>query len=203
MSAFPLLYTFRRCPYAIRARLALAVAEVAYASCEVSLRAKPAELLAVSPKGTVPVLVVDAGFVIEESLDIMRWALRSQNPCSLSQADTALILTCDTTFKRALDGYKYAEVATHGADSHRDVCLSFLAELEHRLGGAAQLGGQRLAFVDLAVLPFVRQFAAVDTGWFGAQSLPNVQRWLQEHLASPLFIQVMQVPAQGVPRQLC
>jgi glutathione S-transferase len=200
VSVLPLLYTFRRCPYAIRARLALALAEIAYEPCEVSLRAKPAELLTVSPKGTVPVLVVEPGLVIDESLEIMRWALRATELCSVSEAEETLILACDTTFKRALDSYKYADVATVDSAAYRDVCVEFLAELERRLHGTAQLGGMRPTLVDFAVLPFVRQFAAVQPAWFPQQPLPNVQRWLQEHLASALFVQVMRAPVQGLAR---
>jgi glutathione S-transferase len=197
VSGLPVLYTFRRCPYAIRARLALALAGIAYEPREVSLRAKPPDLLIVSPKGTVPVLVVQPGVVIEESLDIMRWALRRTDLCSVSQSDAETIRACDTTFKPALDGYKYGERTVVGASSQRDVCLGFLAEIERRLAGAPQLGGQRPGQVDLAVMPFVRQFAAVQPAWFAKQPLPNVQHWLHEHLRSSLFVQVMQAPAQG------
>lgn len=192
--ADPILYSFRRCPYAMRARLALALA-VSASRCElreVKISAKPEAMLIASPKGTVPVLVLPDGRVIDESLDIMRWALASNDPEGwLTRDDAALIALNDGPFKHDLDRYKYPE--RHGVDPliHRASGVTFLNELEARLAGAGQLCGQEPGLTDAAIMPFVRQFAAIDREWFDAQPLPNLQSWLARHIASPLFETVM------------
>ena len=190
----PVLYSFRRCPYAIRARLALAVSGTAVAHREVKLRDKPAEMLAASPKGTVPVLVLPDGAVIDESLDIMRWALGRNDPDDwLAGDDAALIAANDGAFKVHLDRYKYPDrYAADGVD-HRAAGLAMLGALEQRLGEQAYLGGTRFGLADAAILPFVRQFAAVDREWFAAQELARVQGWLAAFVGSPLFEGVMVV----------
>ncbi|OYU14354.1 MAG: glutathione S-transferase [Alphaproteobacteria bacterium PA4] len=186
-SASPLLFSFRRCPYAIRARLALAVSGIDVAVHEVRLSAKPAALLAASPKATVPVLVLADGRVIDESLDIMRWALALHDPEHwLAHADAAVIATNDTAFKQHLDAWKY-----RGSGEDRDAGLAILAALDVRLAAQPQLGGARPGLTDMAILPFVRQFAAVDSAWFAGQPLPRLQHWLAAHLATPLFQRVM------------
>lgn len=198
MPALPILYTFRRCPYAIRARLAVAIAGVPVEQREVSLKAKPADMLAASPKGTVPVLVLPSGQVIDQSLDIMRWALAQHDPQGwLAHGDAHeaqhLIDTNDGPFKRLLDAYKYPErhperVATH----YRDEAVStVLASLDARLHKHPQLMGERVHLVDMALLPFVRQFAKVDAHWFAQAPLPALRHWLNTHLGSPLFETVM------------
>ena len=188
----PILFSFRRCPYAIRARLALLVSDTAFEIREVKLSDKPAELRAASPKATVPVLVLADGQVIDESLDIMRWALSRSDPEGwLGGDDAALIATNDGAFKHHLDRYKYPERHDTDPAEHRAACLGILAELETRLRGAGYLCGDRRSLTDAAIVPFVRQFAAVDRGWFAAQPLPEVQRWLSGWLASPLFEQAM------------
>ncbi len=190
----PILYSFRRCPYAIRARLALAVSGTAVEHREVKLRDKPAAMLAASPKGTVPVLVLPDGRVIDESLDIMRWALARNDPEGwLAGDDAALIAANDGAFKGHLDRYKYPErYAADGVD-HRAAGLAMLGALEQRLGEQAYLGGDRFGLADAAILPFVRQFAAVDREWFAAQDLARVQGWLAAFVGSPLFEGVMAV----------
>lgn len=190
----PILYSFRRCPYAIRARLALAVSGTAVEHREVKLRDKPAEMLAASPKGTVPVLVLPDGRVIDESIDIMRWALARNDPEDwLAGDDVELIATNDGAFKHHLDRYKYPErYAADGAD-HRAAGRAILEGLEARLTERAYLGGERFGLADAALLPFVRQFAAVDRAWFAAQDLPQVQAWLGAFVASALFETVMAV----------
>lgn len=191
--ADPILYSFRRCPYAMRARLALAASHTRYALREVRLADKPAALLAASPKGTVPVLQTAAGTVIDESLAIMRWALAARDPEGwLARDDAALIAANDGMFKHHLDRYKYPD--RHGSDpeAHRAEGLRFLRDLEVRLTGADQLGGAARGLTDAAILPFVRQFAAVDRPWFAAQPLPRLQAWLAHHLASDLFAGIMQ-----------
>ncbi|NIJ22332.1 glutathione S-transferase [Sphingomonas naasensis] len=188
----PILYSFRRCPYAMRARLALLVSETRCEIREVKLRDKPAELIAASPKATVPVLVLPDGQVIDESLDIMRWALRRNDPEGwLAGDDAGLIAANDGPFKYHLDRYKYPE--RHGSDPgvHRAEGLAMLAALEARLAAQAWLCGDRRMLADAAIMPFVRQFAAVDRAWFDAQALPAVQRWLAGQLAAPLFAAAM------------
>lgn len=188
----PILYSFRRCPYAIRARLALAVSETAVEHREVKLRDKPAEMLAASPKGTVPVLVLPDGAVIDESLDIMRWALAGNDPEDwLAGDDAALIAANDGPFKHHLDRYKYPERFAADDVDHRAAGLAILDGLEARLTERPYLGGERFGLADAAILPFVRQFAAVDREWFAAQDLPQVQAWLGAFVASALFETVM------------
>ena len=188
----PVLYSFRRCPYAMRARLALAISGGLCILREVKLSAKPPEMLLASPKGTVPVLVLPDGGVIDESLDIMRWALRSCDPEGwLERGAPDLVAMNDGPFKHDLDRYKYPE--RHGGDgvAHRESGFEFLRLLDGRLAGAGQLCGQARGLADAAIMPFVRQFAAVDADWFAAQPLPHLKVWLNGHLASALFQQVM------------
>lgn len=186
------LYSFRRCPYAMRARLALVAAGIPCVLREVKLSAKPASMLEASPKGTVPVLVLPDGKVIDESLDIMRWALRRHDPQGwLEREDAALIACNDGPFKRDLDRYKYPE--KHDADplAHRAAAMDFLCTLDARLEAGGQLAGEAPGITDAAIMPFVRQFAAVDPDWFTAQPLARLQTWLQDHLASALFAAIM------------
>jgi glutathione S-transferase len=206
----PRLYTFRRCPYAMRARMALLQAGQDVEAVEVSLRAKPASLLAVSPKGTVPVLLLPDGRVIEESWDIMRWALaprdeqgwwaRAQSPENL-----ALVQRNDGDFKHHLDRWKYPQRypgEVLAPDAHRDGAVdALLRPLAARLHRAPYLGGDTPCATDLAVMPFVRQFAAVDPAWFATLDLPSVRGWLNGWLAHPLFVACMvKLPAEGVHR---
>jgi len=193
--ADPVLYSFRRCPYAMRARLALAVSNVAVELREVKLSAKPAAMLEASPKGTVPVLVLPDGHVIEESLEIMGWALGRSDPEGwLARGDAELIAANDGPFKHDLDRYKYPE--RHGSDAlaYRASGLRFLRELDARLAEHGQLCGAERGLADMALMPFVRQFAATDREWFDAQPLPHLQAWLEGHLASDLFAAIMVRP---------
>lgn len=206
----PRLYTFRRCPYAMRARMALLQAGCEFEAVEVSLRDKSASLLALSPKATVPVLQLPDGRVIEESWDIMRWALaapdaqgwwaRAQSPANLD-----LVARNDGDFKHHLDRWKYpqrfaGETLTPAAHRERAVEV-LLRPLEARLHGAPHLGGSTTCAADWAVMPFVRQFAAVDPAWFATLDLPGLQSWLIDGLASPLFTACMhKLPAGGVHR---
>ncbi|MCR5871842.1 MULTISPECIES: glutathione S-transferase [unclassified Sphingomonas] len=190
----PILYSFRRCPYAIRARLALAVSGIAVEHREVRLRDKPAEMLAASPKGTVPVLVLPDGRVIDESLDIMHWALARNDPENwLTGDDVELIAANDGPFKHHLDRYKYPERFAADDVDHRAAGLAILGDLEARLVERAYLGGERFGLADAAILPFVRQFAAVDRVWLVAQELPRVQAWLAAFVGSGLLEGVMVV----------
>lgn len=193
MTALPVLYSFRRCPYAMRARMALWISGIVCELREVKLAAKPAELLAASAKGTVPVLVLPDGRVIDESLAIMRCALERHDPEGwLAGEDRALIEANDGPFKHALDRYKYPSRYPGAApDEHRAQGLLFLRELEQRLDGSNNLAGPRRTLTDIALFPFVRQFAYTDRDWFVAQPLPRLHAWLDRHLASDLFAAVM------------
>lgn len=184
----PVLYSFRRCPYAMRARMALLVSGTAYTHREVLLRDKPAAMLAASPKGTVPVLVLADGTVIDESIDIMRWALARHDPEHwLRHCDAALIARFDGAFKHHLDRYKYAHRYDVDPQAHRAAGLGMLAELDERLMEQGCLAGATRGFNDIALFPFVRQFAAVEPDWFAACAPPAVRGWLADLVASDLF----------------
>lgn len=193
MKSIPILYSFRRCPYAMRARMAVAVSGVQVELREVVLRDKPPEMLEVSPKGTVPVLLLPGGEVFEESLDIMHWALAQDDPENwLAHVDSDLIESNDGAFKQALDRYKYP----HRYDlpnglEHRDKAVVHLSALNERLAQAPFLGGARCGVADIALFPFVRQFAATDQAWFDAQPLPMLHDWLTGLLQSDLFARTM------------
>ena len=189
----PILYSFRRCPYVMRARMALWVAGITVTLREVKLAAKPPQLAEASPKATVPVLVLEGGTVVDESLAIMRWALGQSDPEQwLAGDDAALIAVNDGTFKHHLDRAKYPGRydEAEGID-HRAEALALLRPLEARLESAPYLCGDQRTFTDIALFPFIRQFAAIDPDWFAAQPLPRLQAWLERHCASPLFAAVM------------
>ncbi len=203
MNTPPLLYTYRRCPYAMRARMALQQAGVAYEAFEIVLRDKPAAMLAASPKGTVPVLVLPNGMVWEQSLDIVRWAFEQQGDAqgwwarAQTDANVALQAACDGAFKHHLDRTKYPERFTdaQGREWHREQALQALIRpLEHRLQAAPQLGGDTPCATDIGIFPFVRQFAATDPAWWSTQPLPAVQAWLAQWLQDPLFEAAMRKP---------
>lgn len=193
MTHLPILYSFRRCPYAMRARMAVLASGQAVELREIVLRAKPQAMLEASPKGTVPVLVLPGdGAVIDESLDIMRWALQRHDPEDwLEGDDTALIAANDGAFKHHLDRYKYP--SRHGEDPimHRDAGVGHLAMIEDRLAEHGYLCGEARTLADIALFPFVRQFAATDPAWFDAQNLPRVQAWLAALVGSDLFAACM------------
>ncbi|MDJ0643994.1 MAG: glutathione S-transferase [Erythrobacter sp.] len=199
MTKAPILYSFRRCPYAMRARMALWVAEIAVELREVKLADKPPELGEASPKATVPVLVTHDG-VIDESMAIMRWALRDNDPEGwLAGDDAGVVERNDGPFKHHLDRYKYPvrypdeNEGDEAAFSHhhRTEGLAILRELDALLASNEQLLGDTRGLVDIALFPFVRQFANTDRAWFDAQDLPHLQRWLEGHLASDLFKAIM------------
>ena len=196
----PVLYSFRRCPYAMRARAALLVSGQRCALREVLLRDKPAALLAASPKGTVPVLVLPDGQVIDQSLAIMRWALERHDPAGWLQPQDcgpqtmqALVDACDSQFKPALDAYKYPgrSPALPDACAARAAGAAWLISLEARLQRTPYLCGARACLADAAILPFVRQFAMVDAAWFAAEPWPHLQAWLAAWSTSPAFEQLM------------
>ena len=192
MSGLPVLYSFRRCPYAMRARLALQASGQQVVLREVVLRDKPEAFLAVSPSGTVPCLV-DGDKVIDESLDIMIWALSRSDPqrwLAMPAKGHALIARCDGPFKHALDRTKYAtRYPQEDPAHHRAEASAFLADLEAQLGAWLF---DRPTLADYAILPFVRQFAFIDKAWFDAQPWPRLHRWLASFLAAPEFATAMQ-----------
>ena len=200
MSALPVLYSFRRCPYAMRARLALAVSGQRCELREVVLRAKPQGLLQASPKGTVPVLVLPSGQVLEQSLDIMLWALGQHDPQNWmhpsqgTQAEMqALITVCDGPFKKALDRTKYpTRYPECDPGYERAQAARWLGTLEVRLNEHPFLFGEHCALADMAIAPFVRQFAGVDPAWWQAQPWLRLQAWLAQWQASSLLASVME-----------
>ncbi|MCF6273231.1 MAG: glutathione S-transferase [Rhodobacteraceae bacterium] len=184
----PIFYSFRRCPYAMRARLALASARVEVELREVVLRDKPPALIAASPKATVPVLVLE-GAIIDESYEIMRWALGSSDPEGwLSLDDPALVAACDGDFKSALDRYKYSR---ENIEDAREDAAKFLRRLEGVLAHQTYLGGEKRGLADMAIITFVRQYANVDRLWFDEQNWPNLRNWLEKFLASARFAAIM------------
>ena len=193
------LYSFRRCPYAMRARMALRYSEVAVDIVEVSLKAQPAEMLALSGKGTVPVLSAD-GRVIDESLDIMRWALAQNDPQDWLLKDdpvaaeqiAPLIEQNDQVFKVHLNRYKYAErYPEQPMEVYRNEGEVFLRRLDQLLEGRDYLLADHPSLADVALMPFVRQFAHVDRDWFGQTPYLRLQAWLQRLLESDLFTSIM------------
>lgn len=193
------LYSFRRCPYAMRARMALRYSGVAVDIVEVSLKNKPAQMLTLSPKGTVPVLNAD-GVVIDESLQIMRWALAQNDPDDwLLSSDSfaalwmeKLIQGNDQIFKIALNRYKYAErYPEQPMEAYRAEGALFLQKLEELLEGRDYLLADHPSLADIALLPFVRQFAHVDREWFAQTPYVRLQGWLQRFLESELFTSIM------------
>ena len=189
------LYSFRRCPYAMRARMALRYSGVPVEIVEVSLKAKPAAMLAISPKGTVPVLEAN-GRVIDESLEIMRWALAQHDPDDwLLDGDSriaGLIEANDQGFKVHLNRYKYAErYPEQPMEVYRAEGAVFLQRLDGLLEGRDYLLSDHLSLADVALLPFVRQFAHVDREWFAQTPYVRLQAWLQRFLESNLFTSIM------------
>ncbi|MBV7266677.1 glutathione S-transferase [Erythrobacter ani] len=196
MSEIPILYSFRRCPYAMRARMALWIAGIAVELREVKLSDKPPELAETSPKATVPVLAMADGTVVDESIAVMRWALKRCDPEGWMKGDeNALIERNDGPFKHHLDRYKYPNryeyEADHGKVDHRAEGLAILEDLDARLEEREQLCGEKPTLADIALFPFIRQFANTDRAWFDAQDLPHLQTWLDGHLSSDLFKSIM------------
>jgi len=209
MSDLPILYSFRRCPYAMRARMAIVYAGIPVVLREMLLKNKPPAMLQASPKGTVPVLVLPNGRVLEQSRDIMCWALSQNDPddwryrknCTKTmdaeQNTTTeivqLVNANDNEFKPHLDRYKYADRYPHmSAEQYRSRGDIFLAELNRRLTEHQFLVGDRISLADIAIFPFARQFALVDRHWFDNTPHRFLQRWLEYFMALPLFETIMQ-----------
>lgn len=192
MTDIPILYSFRRCPFAMRARMALLVSGTRYEHREILLRDKPAAMLAASPKGTVPVLKLADGTVIDESIDIMHWALSQHDPEGwLARADAALVETFDSAFKTHLDRYKYTGRDEADPLAHRAAGLAMLSELDKRLAAGDYLDGGKRGLTDIAIFPFVRQFDGVDPSWFAAHAPQRVAEWLATLVASAMFERAM------------
>jgi glutathione S-transferase len=196
MMARPRLYTYRRCPYAIRSRLALYQAKIDYESVEISLKNKPSDFLTLSPKGTVPVLVDNNGVVIEESLEIMFWALNKSDPENWISHDNNLTLELinenDFNFKKNLDRYKYADrFPEYSKEYYRSQCEIFLNLLNEKLQSKNYLIAERISLADVAIFPFIRQFALVDEEWFLNSKYQKLKKWLQSFTESQMFKDVM------------
>jgi glutathione S-transferase len=195
MNDLAVLYSYRRCPYAMRARMALSYAGVAVEIREISLRDKPLDMLSISPKGTVPVLQTGP-LVIEQSLEIMQWALSQSDKdgwLNNLEASADLITINDGPFKRLLDQYKYPnkfpEVAIKDTlDKAMDICL---LPLEQRLQKSRYLLGDQMRLADVAIFPFIRQFSMVNSVWFEKSHLNHLKKWLNEQIESDLFLSVM------------
>jgi glutathione S-transferase len=200
----PVLYSFRRCPYAIRARLAIARAGICVELREVVLRDKPQALIDASPKATVPVLVLPDGSVIDESFDILLWALGINDPDDWLHGDHSemvkMVAQNDGEFKKNLDGYKYPQWNTGKThDEYRDDGARWLALLDKRLRSSKFLTGDAPSALDIAIMPFIRQFANTDLGWFEASPYTSLGRWLGFWKASGLFLSVMHKNPQWQP----
>ena len=190
----PILYSFRRCPYAIRARMVLSYMEVSVELREVLLNERPQSLYKISSKGTVPVLLLKDGKVLDESLDIMQWAIK-QGEQKLYEdklnEQNQLIKYNDTKFKYWLDKYKYhVRYLEHSREYYQRKCSKTLAEYDMRLRENAYLMGDRIGLADIAIFPFIRQCANVDQNWFN-NKYPNLNQWLEIWKQSRLFKSVM------------
>ncbi len=197
---YPVLYSFRRCPYAMRARLAIKVSLLCVELREVLLKDKPKEMLACSSKATVPVLQITNGDIIDESLDIMEWALAENDPQNwLPEGDqqreniNQLIHYNDNVFKTFLDHYKYADrYPEYSTQCYREQGEVFLSDLEKRLNQHQYLIRETVSLADIAVFPFIRQFAYVDKTWFDTSEYSKLKTWLKYLTNSPLFNSIMQ-----------
>ncbi len=193
--SLPILYSFRRCPYAMRARMSIMISETKVILREVVLRDKPDAMITASPKATVPILVLPDSTVLEQSLDIMHWALRQNDPqhwLKHEKQANALIEQADGPFKMALDRYKYhRRYEDANPIDEQAKALNILQKWDAIIGDKPCFYGEHNGVADFAIFPFVRQFANHDRDWFDAQDIPNIQCWLTGHLASPLFQSIM------------
>jgi len=188
----PILYSFRRCPYAMRARMALSYAQLEYELRDILLKNKPQSLLNYSTKGTVPILVF-ANQVIDESLDIMLWAIRKRDKSGWLDAKNQfdLIQLCDHKFKLQLDQYKYSDRFEKSDEFYREQALWFLVLLNEKLMSQNNLFSDNISLADIAVFPFVRQFAYVNKLWFDSLPFNALKKWLERHMNSALFKHIM------------
>ncbi len=195
----PVFYSFRRCPYAMRARLALQYSGVKVELREIVLNDKPEEILSLTKEATVPVLELQDGRVIDESWDIMLWAIRQNDPDSwLGEGESRLfeaeimVEMNDYSFKTDLDHYKYADrYPEHPLEYYRSLGEEYLQDLEDALTESRYLLGEKISIADIAIFPFIRQFAFVDKAWFDQAPYPKLHVWLQTFLDSSLFDSIM------------
>jgi glutathione S-transferase len=195
-----ILYSLQHCPYAMRARLGLLMAQQQVMLRAITMKNKPEEMLAKSPKGTVPVLILPDDTVIDESLDIMIWALRQNDPDDLLHKDhpedlraaLELIHFNDKQFKPQLEIYKKAKrFRLENVIEERQKCEVFIADLEQKLTTNGFFIGQKPGLIDYALLPFVRQFSRVNRAWFIQAPYPKLREWLEQHMQSRLYGQAM------------
>jgi len=196
----PILYSLRQCPYAMRARIGLLLAKQTVLLRDIVMTNIPSEMFTASPKGEVPVLVFDDTRVIDESLEIMIWALNQNDPNNLLyrqqphafQNMLDLIHQNDNEFVEALKKYKAASRYHDDAQNFfRQQCEPFIAYLEKRLTEHDYLFGNTISLADYAILPFIRQFSRVDRKWYLQAPYPKLQRWLEKHYQNPIFSKAM------------
>ncbi len=196
----PVLYSFRRCPYCMRAHMGLKKSGLKIELREVDLKEMPDEILKVSTKKTVPVLVLPGEIVFDESWDILKWALDQKDPDNWLGENKQFLLdaemlveTNDFSFKNDLDLYKYADrFPEHSEEHYRHACEEFIEELEAMLSVNNSLLADQLTIADIAVFPFVRQFSLVDKSWFDQSPYTNVQQWLENLINTKLFQNIFQ-----------
>jgi glutathione S-transferase len=200
LNALPILYSFRRCPYAMRARMAIRYSQIEVELREVKLSQKPGEMLVLSEKGTVPVLVLENGTVLEESMDIIHWALSIDDNDNWKLTDQSdqyheamtLISENDTDFKNHLDRYKYADRnPNHPVEYYRNQGEPFLAKLNQLLSRRLYLITGQISIADIAIFPFIRQFAYVDKDWFNNSDYQYLVNWTLKLIETTLFQSAM------------
>jgi glutathione S-transferase len=196
----PLLFSYRRCPYAMRARMALLSCAIDFDIFEISLKDKPKQMIEISPKGTVPVFVYK-DLVLDESIDIMNWATEQKNNTSIkiNPNDLAIIKTLiksnDGEFKNKLDLYKYTSNKEASLKiTYRKECEVYIRNINERLEIHKYLLSNKFGYLDMAIFPFIRQFFNVDLKWLEEASYNNLKNWVERISISDLFIQVMKKP---------
>ena len=193
----PILYSFRRCPYAMRARMAIHISSQKCEIREVLLRDKPPSMLEYSSKGTVPVLVLQSGEVIDESLDVIDWALNLNDPDNWQRSKDnektkELIKINDGEFKHHLDRYKYSKrYDNEDPEFHRKKCLKFIEKINSELQNSKYIFDDEISYIDISLLPFIRQFRIADNEWFDELPYENVKSWLSNFLNSELLESIM------------
>ena len=191
----PVLYSFRRCPYAMRARMGLAYSGLSYEHREISLKDRPQSLYDISSKGTVPVLQLENGHVIDESIDIIKWALAQNDPKDWYQYQKEdqdrLVEMNDNEFKKRLDKYKYhVRFPDNALEDYRNDIAKNLELYDERLLSSRYMVGEKIQLADIALMPFIRQCAHVDLFWFN-ENFENLSKWLTSFKESKLFISIM------------
>ena len=180
----PILYSFRRCPYAMRARMAIHISDQRCELREVLLRDKPPSMLQYSAKGTVPVLILQDGKVIDESLDVIDWALNLNDPDDWQRSKDKektkeLIKINDGEFKYHLDRYKYSKrYENEDPEFHRKKCLKFIESINNELNNSKYIFDDNISYTDIVLLPFIRQFRIADIEWFDSLHYDNLKKWL-------------------------